>query len=355
MSHIKRLNYFNNQFLDERDFNDEQKYHIAMRRLHNRALHSWGIADGLEVKKHSDTEIQIRRGMALDMQGREVWLEDPVNKEITEAGPNEYVWITLSYEEEFAEEDRRTPKGAEGYTRVTEHPRVGVERGRPDEEGVIVLAGVRLNAHGHIEEIDSSVRKYAASDLAPGSVRSEALADSIVTTQKLADRAVTEHKLDPDLRYKLGTRRGWVRLTFKPTPLEDVTFGDVGGRSIDARGAEPGRQFISEISSARSSARGARGSMSIPVPAGVTRIHHFRIYGHAIGVVEVELWKTSWDESRREPTNLKIAEFNVDNARGSNFDRVHPVNHPIRDDESLAVKVEAKRDSHIWFIAAEFE
>jgi len=51
----------------------------------------------------------------------------------------------------------------------------------------------------------------------------------------------------------------------------------------------------------------------------------------------------------------EIAEFNVDAGRGGNFDRVHPVNHAIRDDESLAVKVEAKRDSHIWFVAAEFE
>ena len=43
---LKRPNYFTNQFLVERDFKDEQSYQIGMRRKHNLALHSWGIADG---------------------------------------------------------------------------------------------------------------------------------------------------------------------------------------------------------------------------------------------------------------------------------------------------------------------
>ena len=43
---IKRLRYFDNQFLVEADFTDEQKYHLEMRRRLNRALHSFGIAAG---------------------------------------------------------------------------------------------------------------------------------------------------------------------------------------------------------------------------------------------------------------------------------------------------------------------
>ena len=356
MSQIKRLNYFNNQFLDERDFKDEQNYHITMRRLHNRVLHSWGIADGLEVRRHGDTEVQIKPGMALDVEGREIWVQEPVNKELTEGGPNEYLWLTLSLQEVFAEEDHQTPKGAEGYTRLTEQPAIAVERNRPDYEGAIILASVRLDGRGHIGDIDASVRKYAASDIAPGSVRSESLADNVVTTHKLADRAVTEHKLDPDLRLKLSARRGWVRVTFKPAPLEDVLFKDtVTGRVVDRKGSDIEDQFIPEVCSARSTTKGARGSLSIPVPAGATRIHNLRIYGHTAGTVDVELWKSGWNESRREPEATQIVEFTVEGARGGNFDRQHPVNQPLRDDESLAVKVVARRDSHIWFVAAEFE
>ena len=53
-SEVKRLNYYNSQFLKENDFNDEQLYHNQMRRFHNRALHTWGIVEGLEVAPVAD-------------------------------------------------------------------------------------------------------------------------------------------------------------------------------------------------------------------------------------------------------------------------------------------------------------
>ena len=48
---IKRLHYFNQQFLTEKDFTDEQNYHLQRRRQHNQFLHSFGIAAGLTVEK----------------------------------------------------------------------------------------------------------------------------------------------------------------------------------------------------------------------------------------------------------------------------------------------------------------
>ena len=41
---VKRLHYFDHQFLRADDFADEQSYHLTLRRLHNQLLHSWGIA-----------------------------------------------------------------------------------------------------------------------------------------------------------------------------------------------------------------------------------------------------------------------------------------------------------------------
>lgn len=40
---VKRLNYYDHQFLRAPDFTDEQHYHLGMRRLHNSSLHTWGI------------------------------------------------------------------------------------------------------------------------------------------------------------------------------------------------------------------------------------------------------------------------------------------------------------------------
>jgi len=46
MAEIKRVNYFTYQFLVEKDFTDEQAYHLGMRRRHNRLHHIWGVRKG---------------------------------------------------------------------------------------------------------------------------------------------------------------------------------------------------------------------------------------------------------------------------------------------------------------------
>ena len=46
---IVRVRYFDRQFLRPQDFTDEQTYHVAMRRRHNIAGHSWGILHGLAL------------------------------------------------------------------------------------------------------------------------------------------------------------------------------------------------------------------------------------------------------------------------------------------------------------------
>ena len=98
MADIKRLNYFNYQFLVENDFNDEQTYHLDMRRRHNTVLHSWGVADGLGVSKTGDKEVTISPGIALDNNGREIILLDPVKVDLTSFGTNANVHLTIAYE-----------------------------------------------------------------------------------------------------------------------------------------------------------------------------------------------------------------------------------------------------------------
>ena len=46
---IVRVHYYKEQFLRTDDFREEQDYHLAMRRRHNLAHHTWGVAYGLEV------------------------------------------------------------------------------------------------------------------------------------------------------------------------------------------------------------------------------------------------------------------------------------------------------------------
>ncbi|HEX5721069.1 MAG TPA: hypothetical protein VF179_33260, partial [Thermoanaerobaculia bacterium] len=74
---IKRLKYFNGQFLREPDFTDEQEYHLDRQRRHNRQLHTPGIADGLVVTAdQSATSVSVAPGTAIDGQGRQIVLNE---------------------------------------------------------------------------------------------------------------------------------------------------------------------------------------------------------------------------------------------------------------------------------------
>jgi hypothetical protein len=84
----KRVRYFDGQLLSARDFRDEQQYLLDMRRLHNRLLHGSGIVSGLRVTTGSSSDaIVVDPGLALDPQGREVRLHEPVTLTSSSAVP----------------------------------------------------------------------------------------------------------------------------------------------------------------------------------------------------------------------------------------------------------------------------
>src|SRR5438309_1834447 len=82
---IKRLNYFNGQFLREEDFTEEQTYHLDMRRRHNLRLHTPGIVFGLAVTPGTG-KVTVQPGMAIDVQGREIILGDADTDTVTVEG-----------------------------------------------------------------------------------------------------------------------------------------------------------------------------------------------------------------------------------------------------------------------------
>lgn len=83
----ERLNYFTGQFLVERDFRDEQSYHIGKHRMHNRYLHGWGTVCGLRVVESEspdcrDRYMVLEPGVALDCCGREIVVTERVKVNI---------------------------------------------------------------------------------------------------------------------------------------------------------------------------------------------------------------------------------------------------------------------------------
>jgi len=206
MSSIKRLNYFTYQFLVEKDFKDEQAYHLGMRRRHNSSLHSWGVAEGLDVEKvvTEGKTVTINPGMAIDELGREIVISDtPTTYPLVTSVADGDVYVTISYAEVSDEDDAYTSEALPGkmYTRVTEQPILATVNNDPNDGTNIMLAKITL-ASGIITSVDMTGRKTAGTAITPGSVGTAALQDNAVTAAKLqsdvandGNRAVTTNHL----------------------------------------------------------------------------------------------------------------------------------------------------------------
>jgi hypothetical protein len=162
---VKRLKYFNHQFLRVEDFQEEQDYHLKMRRRLNRVLHTWGVAEGLQVTAAAGaTSVRVSAGTAIDEQGREIVLlterTEPLGTYSTRT-----VFVTLRYLEEPTDETDETGTRLEAR-RWTERPDVKIVDAAPARQGdVIVLARVNLAANGTVASVDEGDvavrRRYA--------------------------------------------------------------------------------------------------------------------------------------------------------------------------------------------------
>jgi hypothetical protein len=104
MSAIDRLLYYDGEFLRAFDFQDEQSYHMEMRRRLNRYLHLPGIVQGLQLIDDVQAmvhSVSIQPGLAVDAFGREIYAfeaytlgdQDIQNNRIPAGLANYDVWL----------------------------------------------------------------------------------------------------------------------------------------------------------------------------------------------------------------------------------------------------------------------
>jgi len=81
----KRARYFHGMLMTDRDFTEEQRYHIEKRKLLNRMLHGSGVVCGLMIEckdeKCPSSEIVIKPGLALDCNGNEIYVQEQYDLE----------------------------------------------------------------------------------------------------------------------------------------------------------------------------------------------------------------------------------------------------------------------------------
>jgi hypothetical protein len=173
MTEIKRLNYFTGQFLVEKDFQDEQAYHLEMRRRHNRYLHSWGVADGLQVAGGPDIKtLRVGAGLAIDNLGQEIVLLNLYQLSPDDLDgpfqPNATVYVTARYEDNVWEDADKDKEITDKFRRRTEKPKIRAEKTQPASDApVILLATVKLDASGNIASVNNDARRLAGSAVSP--------------------------------------------------------------------------------------------------------------------------------------------------------------------------------------------
>lgn len=97
--------YYRGKLLTEREFADEQRYVGDRHRLHQVALHGWGVACGLAVKPHPycpDLKLVVEEGLAIDSCGREIRVGRDVTIDLPRPPPRQ----------DGAEEQPRKPDAA---------------------------------------------------------------------------------------------------------------------------------------------------------------------------------------------------------------------------------------------------
>jgi hypothetical protein len=100
---FERLRYYFGRLLTGDDFTLEQNYFRGKQKLHNRALHGFGIVSGLRVSVDSG-KLVVSAGLALDCEGNELVLG---NKE-TLADPSascQTAYVNLHFVEQELKQD----------------------------------------------------------------------------------------------------------------------------------------------------------------------------------------------------------------------------------------------------------
>lgn len=105
----ERNRYFYGKLLGVEDFEAEQKYLNDKRRLINRFMHGCGVVCGLNTVQVENDMISVEAGLALDFCGREILVDEPVTRRLSEldgfsdyekdADSGGYLYLCIEYEE----------------------------------------------------------------------------------------------------------------------------------------------------------------------------------------------------------------------------------------------------------------
>ena len=143
---IERMNYFTGELLTTEDFKTEQLYQMQMLQYHNANLHTWGIAQGLNVIwEPNSKQVTVTPGVAVDSLGREIVLLENKALGITHVTGNPLYYLTITYREALSNYEEEA-SGVKGYKRLVQDPDIQLRLTDAEPSLNILLGIVLLNA-----------------------------------------------------------------------------------------------------------------------------------------------------------------------------------------------------------------
>jgi hypothetical protein len=155
---IARVRYFNNEFLKDQDFIDEQIFHIAAQRRHASGLHLAGVVQGLlvqSVQGGARPTATLTSGYAYDNDGRQILVARSDDSSTTGSveisgldpiGESQLLYIVFGEIE--GGESQSTDAGASGKTRYLQVPHIqATASGAPPPPGGVLLASLALDSN----------------------------------------------------------------------------------------------------------------------------------------------------------------------------------------------------------------
>lgn len=151
---IKRLRYFNGQFLNQQDFIDDQAAHLAHERAQLRALCVAGICEGMTVTYTTGTAPpSISAGVAIDSSGRMIVIKDPITGP-TPAGLSGEFLLHVRFNEVTS--DPAGAQGTPGDRRFLQQPVISATlKTQTLPDGAVVLGTFQAAANAFSSHSDA--------------------------------------------------------------------------------------------------------------------------------------------------------------------------------------------------------
>lgn len=126
---FRRNNFFSGRVLTPAALELEQTYFREKQRLHNRALHGFGIISGLEVARRRD-RLLITAGLALDCEGNEIVVTETQSHPLPQLTSATSVFLIIQYREAATDTD---PDKSSAPALIEEGFSLAIENGNPNQ------------------------------------------------------------------------------------------------------------------------------------------------------------------------------------------------------------------------------